>query len=364
MKDYYEILGVAKNASAEDIKKKYRSLALKMHPDRLVKKSDLEKKEIEKRFQEITNAYETLSNEKTRRQYDNESRGGFTSGFGGGFEGFSSAGDESSVFQEIFENFFQSGRRASSTTRANTPRRGEDILISVVLPFRKAVNGTEITREIDFLYACPACKQTGAYSKDHIKTCSTCNGSGSVENIQRSFYGSIRTSTVCSTCKGSGKIISKKCDLCRGKNFVTRSRTVDIKIPRGLQVGQRLRIPSGGNDGLYSSEKGDIFIEFEIEENSYFKKKNNDIHVQLPISFLDAIVGNTVKVVTIEGVEELKVPRGSQFGDCVVLRNKGFYTGVSRENRGDFYVWLKIMLPRKISSESENTLRDLQEKSP
>lgn len=354
MKNLYELLGVDKNASQEEIKKKYRSLALKMHPDRLSGKSVDERKSIEAKFQEITNAYETLSDPQKRNKYDLESRG-----FSGSssFEGF---GENSSVFEEIFNDFFW-GKEKPTKRDPNSSRRGEDILLSVTISFKEFVLGIERKVRIELLKACPRCLQSGAYSKEHIKICQSCNGKGSIDVFQRSIFGNIRTKSNCSSCKGLGKIISKKCDLCKGNKFVNEQEIIDIKIPRGIKIGQRLRMRSLGNDGLYTSEKGDIFVEIKVKDHKYFQRKNNDIHVNLPISFIDSILGNTVKVITVEGIENVKVPQGSQFGDNIILKNKGFYTEIGKQNRGDFYIWLQIQLPKRISKSTEIVFKKLNE---
>ncbi|WNE41863.1 MAG: Chaperone protein DnaJ [Mycoplasmataceae bacterium] len=359
MKDYYEILGVSKDASQEEIKKKYRTLALKMHPDRLVGKPESERKEIEKRFQEITNAYEVLSNENSRKKYDLESRGGSFDGFGG-------FGGDASSFEDIFESFFWGGGRETSSSKkrdSNSPKKGEDILLNVSISFKESVLGVDKKFKIDLLISCSKCSQTGAYSNEYIKNCSPCNGKGVVDVVQRSLFGNIRTQSICSHCQGLGKIISKKCDLCKGSKFTNQQKIIDVKIPKGIKSGQRLRMSSSGNDGLYGAPKGDIFVDIKVKDHKYFQRKGNDIHIQLPISFIDSILGGTVKVITVEGVEDIKIPQGSQFGESVVLKNRGFYSDINSKSRGDFYIWLQIKLPKKIGSETEEIFRKMQEKT-
>lgn len=328
-KSYYEILGVEKNASQEDIKKKYRSLALKLHPDRMVGKSDLEKKDAEKKFQEITNAYEVLSNEKTRRNYDSE-RDGFA-GFGSGY------GDS---FEDIFSSFFSSnsGKRKSASKRDDAPRKGEDVLYGISVSFEDFILGAKKQLTEDFLKACPGCAQTGANSPEDVRTCSACDGKGEVDVIRRSLFGNIETRSVCPTCKGKGKIISKKCSVCRGTNFVNEKRTFEIEIPRGLKPGQKIIKKAAGNDGLHGVGKGDIYIEIDIKNHPYFVLKGIDIHVELPISFISAILGGSVKLVTVEGIQEIEIPSCSQVGDHLIIKNKGAYTRVNSETRGDLYV--------------------------
>jgi molecular chaperone DnaJ len=356
-RSYYEILGLERNASQEDIKKKYRSLALKFHPDRMVGKPEAEKKETEKKFQEITNAYETLSNEKSRKKYDSE-REGFTGfGFDGNSEGF---GDS---FENIFESFFtgtSSRNRHFSKSDVDSPRKGEDILFSISVSFKEFVLGTEKSFNLDFLKACPKCSQTGADSESDIRTCYSCNGKGFIEVIRRSLFGNIETKTSCPTCKGKGKIISKKCSLCKATKFVNEKRIFKIEIPRGIKPGERIVKKSSGNDGIYSSEKGDVHFEVNVKNHSYFSIKGNDIHINLPVSFINMIIGDIIKVITVEGLEEIKIPQCSQFGDHVIIRNKGLYTKVNGQTRGDFYVWLQVRLPKRISVETEIILKKMQ----
>lgn len=353
-KSYYEILGVEKNASQDDIKKKYRFLALKLHPDRMVGKSDSEKKDAEKKFQEISNAYKVLSDENTRRKYDSETEG---------FTGFrSAAGGFGESFEDIFESFFSggSGRNKSSSKKDNVSQKGEDILYSISISFKEFILGAKKEFTSNFLKACPKCAQTGANSEADIKTCSTCNGRGEVDVIRRSLFGNIETRSTCSSCKGKGKIISKKCSVCKATNFISEKQNFELEIPKGLKPGERIVKRGVGNDGFLNSEKGDVYFEVNIQSHNYFSLKGSDIHVELPISFIDAILGSRVKLITVEGLEEIEIPSCSQFNDHLVIKNKGAYTGINSQARGNFYVWLQIRLPRKINIETARIFKNMQ----
>ncbi|RHZ36672.1 molecular chaperone DnaJ [endosymbiont GvMRE of Glomus versiforme] len=362
-RDYYEVLGVDKNASEAEIKKAYHKLALKWHPDRHVGK-EKEKKVAEEKFKEIGEAYSVLSDKEKRQNYDHYGHAG-TKGFqaGGGFEGFDK--NASSIFKDIFDSFFGGesySRRAPTATSEWEPKKGEDILIKFTLNFKEAVLGVthQIVLELDKV--CAYCKQTGAYSDKHISKCSTCKGKGIVQIIQKTFFEDIYTRTTCPNCQGRGRTITKKCPSCLGKKFTKKKETISIDIPRGVQ-GNQLRMKNAGNDGLYGAEKGDIYIEIAVKKHRYFQRKGNDIHVELPISFLDAALGNYVEVITLEGLEKIRVPAGTQSNDYYTLKDKGCFLGISNSSRGDFYIHFQVVIPRKLTEETKETLKKIEQRS-
>ncbi|CAJ0895076.1 15149_t:CDS:2, partial [Entrophospora sp. SA101] len=334
--DYYDILGVKQGASEEEIKKAYHKLALKWHPDRWVGKPESEKKIAEEKFKEINEAHGVLSDPEKRQNYDHY----------GSAEGFAQGSDYS-----------RQGAYARDRTQ---PQAGSDILVNVVLNFKESVLGVKKKITLEVERACNSCQQTGAASRHDIVECSTCQGRGVVNTIQRTVLGAIRTQVTCSRCQGEGKMIKKKCRECSGKKFLTQTETIELNIPRGIQPEKKLRYQGIGNDGCYGGARGDIYVAIKIKENPYFQRKDYDIYVNLPISFLEAILGSAVEVITLEGVEKISLPTGSQHGDYLTLRGRGCYLGINKSTRGDFYIGLQVKLPKKVTPATEVILRNMQ----
>jgi len=368
-KNYYKILGVSEDASEAEIKKAYRKLALKYHPDK-----NPGNKEAGEKMKEINQAYEVLSDSKKRQNYDrygseNPARGFDTSGFSGG-------GRANDFFEDIMKSFFGADDRYSNQRTQSRdkswPQAGIDISINVALTFKESVFGAKKNVTLNLQKVCTNCRQSGAHSPSDIQECSSCQGTGTVNAIQRTVLGTIRTQVTCSRCQGEGRKIKKKCEKCKGTKFISKPETIPFVIPIGVKSGERLRYKGIGNDGWYGGERGDIYIIIKVKENPYFQRKGNDIHVNLPISFLDAILGGKVKVITLEtkvengivkGLQEIEIPAGSQHGQCIILPGKGCYTGTSKVGQGDFYIWLQVKFPPKeiLSPSTERMLRDLQE---
>jgi molecular chaperone DnaJ len=378
-KNFYDILGVSKNASEAEIKAAFRKLTLKYHPDKLRQKlgrepTNDERKRAEEEFKEIKQAYEVLGNSEKRQHYD---RYGSAEGFAqgppeGGF------GQEENFFKDIFETFF-GGRetsyssRGASTRNRNRPQRGSDILVNIALNFKESVLGVKKKITLELERACPVCQQTGAASHSDVVECSTCQGRGVVNTIQKTILGAIRTQVTCSRCQGEGRVIKKKCKKCSGKAFVPQTETIELNIPRGIPPSEKLRYQRIGNEGWHGGERGDIYVAIKVKENPYFRRKGDDIHIDLPISFLDAILGSTVKVIvftseTTSGevktkVKEIKISPGSQNGDCLVWKGYGCYSGINKVSRGDLYIWLQVKLPKKITPTTEEILSSLQQRT-
>ncbi|MCE8163909.1 MAG: DnaJ domain-containing protein [Candidatus Moeniiplasma glomeromycotorum] len=375
-KNYYEILGVSENASEAEIKSAFRKLALQYHPDKLRQKlgrepTDSERKQFEEKMKEVNQAYEVLSNSEKRRNYDRY----------GSAEDFSQSqpgrdfGSEENIFKDIFDTFFgretgYPGQRASQNR--NRPQSGNDILINITLTFKESVLGTKKRISLDLEKSCSSCLQTGAASRNDIAKCPVCQGQGMVNTVQKTVLGAIRTPIDCFRCQGEGKIIKKKCRGCGGKKFIIQTETIEFNIPRGIQPEKKLRYQGIGNDGLYGGERGDIYVAFQVKENTYFQRKGNDIHVNLPVSFLDAILGGTVEVITLEtrmvegaikDLEKIRIPAGSQHGDCFPLRGRGCYSGINKATRGDFYIWLQVKIPKKLTATTEEIFRNIQKQT-
>ncbi|PWU06685.1 MAG: molecular chaperone DnaJ [Verrucomicrobia bacterium] len=336
-KDYYDILGINKKASEDEIKKAYRKLALKYHPDR-----NPGDKEAEIKMKEINQAYSVLSDKEKRQNYDRY--GNEKPFFGQGNGGFGNFRASSSFFEDILDSFgfgseIDFGRKKTQATQEfEQSQAGEDLFFSLLLTFKESVLGTKKKISFDIKKSCSTCHQSGAYSNSDIIECSTCQGSGVVNTTQRTILGIIHSQVICPRCQGQKKIIKRKCEHCLGRRLVTQKEVLEINIPRGVKPDQKFRYSELGNDGLYGGKRGDIYIAIKIKENPYFRRKVNDIHVSLPISFLDAILGNEIEVITLEGVEKVLVPSGTQTGDYLLLKNRGCYTGVNKNSRGDMYV--------------------------
>lgn len=350
-KDHYEVLGISRDASEVEVKKAYHKLALKYHPDRYAGKPESEKKAAEEKFKEINEAHSVLSDQEKRKNYDQfgHAAEGFQST--GGFEGFGEG--PSSVFEDLFRGIFgdHSQRKSTSETNERQSHKGKDILIKLTLSFKESVLGTKrkIILDLDKAH----CKQT------KVSKCSTCKGRGVVQMVQRTFFGeSIYTRATCPKCQGRGQT----CAYCLGKKFIKQKETLQINIPRGVQ-GNQLRMGNAGNDGWHGAEKGDIYIDLEVKKHRYFQRKGNDVHVTLPISFLDAILGNYVEVITLEGLEKIQVPAGTQNDDYYILKNRGCYLGIGRSSRGEFYIHFQIVIPSRITEETKQNLQKIAQGS-
>ena len=362
-KNLYKILGVDEKASKEEIDKKYRKLAAKYHPDRF---PENEKESVAKEFEKISHAYNVLSKEKSRNEYDARRKFGFgqtDSGDGSSqfdFKGFKT-GSNWTNFSDIFEEFFD--RRGSSQERTREPKRGEDVLVNLTISFKDLVLGSKKSFKLDLLRACSACSQTGAYAGTSLETCFYCRGKGVVESIEKTFFGEFRVNINCNRCDGAGRVITKKCSLCRGSKLVSVSEIIEVEIPRGIKANQQIIIEDKGNEGINTKKRGRIVIEIKLKYNPLFQIKNNDIYTSVPVSFLDAILGKKIKVITVEGIREVEIPKCSQINDIITIKNEGLFTTIGRSSRGNLYIKLEIRLPRKISSRIEKIISDIHKET-
>ena len=346
-RDYYEVLGVDKNASQDEIKSAFRKLAKKYHPD-VSKEPDAEEK-----FKEAQEAYAVLSDENNRRQYDQFGHAAFDSNGGAGasgFGGFSGFDFSDFDYSDIFDNLF--GGRGRSSNRA---RRGNDSLLSMTLTFDEAVFGCKKDIKVDVVEECSECKGKGGFGES---TCDKCHGSGTITSEQHSIFGTFLTKTTCNKCGGAGHTYDKTCTKCRGEGRVRVSKELEIKVPAGVDTGTRLKVSGKGSAGINGGPNGDLYIEFSVKEHDYFIRDEDDIYVQVPITITDAVLGCKKEVPTLYGNVTLTIPAGSESGDKHRIKGKGI-DNETLHRKGDMYIILKIVTPKKLSKEQKRLLEEL-----
>lgn len=352
-RDYYEVLGLQKGASQDEIKRAYRQLAKKYHPD-INKEPGAEEK-----FKEINEAYDTLSDEQKKARYDQFGHEDPTAGFGGGgsgFSGFSSSGGFGG-FDDIINSFFGGGRTTRSG--ANEPRQGQDVEKQMNITFEEAVYGCKKKIRLSVDEECIQCGGTGAASKNDIKTCPKCKGQGRVLIRQQTIFGSSTVQTTCPDCNGKGKIVTKKCEACGGKGRIRRTKDVEVTIPAGIQTGMTLRMEGYGESGYNGGPSGDLYISFVCGEHKNFVRDGQNIILEIPISFTQAALGDTIEVPTIDGNVALKIPAGTQSGTKFRLRGKGTKNPKGGISRGDQIVITNIETPTNLSAEERKLLEQL-----
>ena len=351
--DYYETLGVSRDSSKEDLKRAYRRLARKYHPD--VNKEP----GAEERFKEINRAYEILSEPETRARYDRFGEAGVNAGAGAGFSDF---GDVSG-FADIFESFFSGfGGMGGPTTRRRTgPTRGEDLRLDLKLKFREAIFGGEKEIRIPHLETCQVCNGTGAKPGTGKRTCPTCNGSGQVRRATRTPFGSFAQVTTCPTCNGEGEIIEDKCEACGGAGRKQETKKLKITIPKGVDNGTRLRVSGEGDAGLRNGSPGDLYVYLFVEDDKEFKREDTNILSEVSITYLQAILGCTLKVNTVDGLIDVTIPAGTQPNTVITLENRGVPKLGNPVARGDHLLTVKINIPTRIGAEEREVLLKLAE---
>lgn len=344
-RDYYEVLGVGKNASKDELKKAYRRLSKQYHPD-INKEADATEK-----FKEIQEAYEVLSDDQKRARYDQFGHEDPTQGFGGaggaGFEGFGG-------FEDIFNSFFGGGTRRSDP---NAPRQGADLQYTMTLSFEEAVFGTETTIEIPQDETCETCKGSGAKPGTTPETCSHCHGSGQLNVEQNTPFGKIVNRRVCQHCSGTGKIIKQKCSTCHGKGTVKKRNKIQIKVPAGVDDGQQLRVPGKGEPGINGGPAGDLYVVFQIKPHEFFERDGDDIYCEMPITFAQAALGDEIEVPTIHGKVKLKIPAGTQTGTRFRLKGKGV-RNVRGYGQGDQHIRILVVTPTKLTDKQKELIRE------
>lgn len=346
-RDYYEVLGVSKGATQDEIKKAYRKLSKKYHPD-INKEPDADEK-----FKEVKEAYEVLSDTQKRAHYDQfghtDPNQGF-GGFGGGadFGGFGG-------FEDIFSTFFGGG--GGRRRDPNAPRQGADLQYTMTLKFEDAVFGKETEIEIPREENCEACSGTGAKKGTKPETCSHCHGTGQLNTEQNTPFGRIVNRRVCHYCNGTGKEIKHKCSTCGGTGRVKKRRKISVKIPAGIDDGQQLRVSGQGEPGINGGPAGDLYVVFHIQPHEFFERDGDDVYCELPITFAQAALGAELEVPTLHGKVKLKVPAGTQTGTKFRLRGKGI-PNVRGRGTGDQHIIVKVITPTKLTERQKQLLQE------
>lgn len=363
-KDYYKLLGIARNADKEEIKKAYRSLAHKFHPD---KGGD------EKRFKEINEAYQILSDERKRSQYDQfgqvlegEARGGGAGGqsgfswpgglrfdFGDGFEGQGSADFD---FSDVIEDLFGGGQRR----RRSQPERGKDLRVGMEISFEDSILGAKKEIEILRLVRCTRCNGAGGEPGTAARTCSVCQGKGHIQKTQRTFLGSFTSVAACQPCGGAGKTPETLCNECRGKGVMEKQETLEIFIPRGIRDGEVLKITGKGDAVAGGRAPGDLFIEIRVIPDPARRRQGDDIVMPMPIKISQAVLGDTVELKTLDGAIRMKIPEGTQSGDILSVRGKGAWRA-SGYGRGDLLVQIRVETPKGIGKRAKELIKQLSQ---
>ncbi|HZG14660.1 MAG TPA: molecular chaperone DnaJ [Candidatus Bathyarchaeia archaeon] len=346
-RDYYEVLGVGKDASADEIKKAYRKLARQYHPD-VNKEADAEEK-----FKEVKEAYDVLSDDQKKAHYDRFGHQDPNQGFGGGgFGGFDGAG--MGGFGDIFDMFFGGG---GGRRNPNAPRKGSDLQFSLQVEFTEAIFGKEVDVEIPKEAECDTCHGSGAKAGSGVETCKTCNGSGQQEVVANTPFGRIVNRRVCQTCEGKGKVIKEKCGSCRGSGRVKVRRKIHLNIPAGVDDGAQLRVAGEGEPGANGGPPGDLYVVLRVKSHEFFERDGNDIYCKVPITFAQAALGDEVEVPTVDGKVKLKVPAGTQTETIFRLRGHGV-PYLRGNGRGDQHVKVRIVTPAKMTERQKELLRE------
>ena len=353
-RDLYEVLGLQKGASDDEIKKAYRKLAKKYHPD--LNPGD---KEAEKKMKEVNGAYEVLSDAEKKARYDQYGFAGIDPNYAGGAGGGGFGGFQDFDLGDIFGSMFGGGF-GGQQTRHNGLRKGENLRITLQLTFEEAVFGCEKSVSVTRNESCRDCGGTGAKKGTSPETCPVCRGSGQVQSTQRTPFGVFSSSSPCQNCKGTGKIIKEPCPSCKGEGRVRKTRTIRVKIPAGIDDGQTISLRGEGNGGTQGGPAGDLYVTVYVKEHKMFKRDGQDIILEMPISFAQAALGATLTVPTVDGKVQYDLPEGTQTGTVFRLRGSGV-PSVNGRGRGDQYVKVNVEIPRNLNHEQKELLRKFDE---
>ena len=362
-RDYYEVLGIQKDASADDIKKAYRSLARKYHPD-----LHPDDKQCAEKFKEVNEAYEVLSDPSKKERYDqfghagvdpNYGGGGFGGGSAGGFNPFGDMGD---IFDNLFGGSFGGGSFGGgrTTSRANSPRRGQDIDTSITISFMEACSGVKREIKINRLEKCSECNGSGASAGSSPQTCPECNGMGQVKVAQRTPFGVISSQKTCPKCGGKGQIISNPCIKCSGSGRIRISKQISVDIPAGIDNGQTLRVSGQGDSGINGGPNGNLNLTIHVKSHPIFERDEYDIHCEIPITYYQAVMGDELVVPTIDGNVKYSISEGTQTGTVFRLKGKGVKKLQRSTDRGDQYVKVNVEVPKNLNKQQNELLKEFE----
>ncbi len=357
-RDYYEVLGVSKTATKDEIKSAYRKLAKQYHPD--INHSP----DAPKKFEEVQEAYDVLYDDNKRAQYDRFGQAAFEQGastggagnpFGGGF---SSQGFGDVDLGDIFSSFFGGGggRRSSAQTG---PAKGQDAVTRVRISFRDSIDGTKVTIPVNYEEPCAHCHGTGAENPSDLQTCPYCGGSGVERTQQRTIFGVMEGQTTCSHCGGRGKIVNNKCHECGGRGYTKVHKDLVVNIPHSINSGQQIRVAGKGGRGINGGSNGDLYVEVIVTEDPDFKREGNDIHLDVPLSFVDCALGTTIDVPTVYGEVSVTIPEGTQPDQILKLKGRGV-KDLRSDKPGDQYLHIKVKTPTKLSKNQKDLLTEFQ----
>lgn len=358
-RDYYEVLGVDKNASEAEIKKAFRKMVLKYHPDR----NRDNPKEAEEKMKEVNEAYSVLSDPKKKAQYDQFGHAAFDQTAGAGAGGFGSFGGFSQGggfdgFGDIFDMFFgNGGGPRSGGARRRGPERGADLRYNLTITFEEAAFGKTATLNIPRTKECPDCHGTGAAAGTHPETCPDCHGTGTVQSVQNTPFGRMVNQHPCSRCGGTGQIIKTPCKTCGGKGVKSVRSKVEVKIPAGVDSGNRIRVAGEGDAGVRGGSTGDLYVYITVKPHKFFQREGSEVICEVPITFVQAALGDTIEVPTLDGKVEMKIPEGIQSGTVMRLRGKGI-PYLRSTGRGDQHVRIKVLTPQKLTDKQKELLRE------
>ncbi|MCB0368939.1 MAG: molecular chaperone DnaJ [Bdellovibrionales bacterium] len=349
-RDYYEILGVSKDSDPETIKKAYRKLAMQFHPDR-----NPDNKEAEEKFKEAAEAYDVLGNTEKRSQYDRFGHAAFKQTGGRGFgQGFENVDDIFSSFGDIFGDIFGMGGGGRTRRSKNEPRKGADLRYIAEISLKEVITGLEREIEFETDESCKDCQGSGAEKGSQAETCSMCGGAGQVVTRQ----GFFTMQTTCPQCRGEGQTIKKPCRSCKGTGRTSKAKKIQVTIPAGVDNGTRLRISGEGEGGFKGGPAGDLYVEVRVKEQENFERHGNDLHTILKVPYVLLLLGGDIEVSTLTSKEKIQIPKASQPGSQVRLREHGF-PSIRSQRRGDMFFHLEAEYPKKISSEEESLLKEI-----